>query len=133
MLFAAQHLEPEGFSEDLLDLYIYYAMTGLGHQSATLRASALSMIVLVVRQSHLLVMPLLDKLEAMKVSSGHCYRGAHFQAVTTLFKPMVAKLEAMKVSASTHAYISTSTQECMSASTHTNMCASASPCIVWKF
>uniref|UniRef100_A0A7S0W760 Spermatogenesis-associated protein 4 n=1 Tax=Hemiselmis tepida TaxID=464990 RepID=A0A7S0W760_9CRYP len=60
------HLEPEGFSEDLLDLYIYYAMTGLGHQSATLRASALSMVVLVVRQSHLLVMPMLDKLEAMK-------------------------------------------------------------------
>ena len=59
------HLEPDGFSEDLLDLYIYYAMTGLGHQSATLRASALSMVVLVVKQSHLLVMPMLDKLEAM--------------------------------------------------------------------
>mmetsp|Transcript_63195 Transcript_63195/g.131448 ORF Transcript_63195/g.131448 Transcript_63195/m.131448 type:complete len:761 (-) Transcript_63195:203-2485(-) len=59
------HLEA-GFSEDLLDLYIYYAMTGLGQQSASLRASALSMLVLVAETSHLLVMPMLDKLEAMK-------------------------------------------------------------------
>lgn len=53
-------------SEDLLDLYIYYAMTGLGHQSASLRASALSMLVLVAEQSPLLVMPMLEKLEAMR-------------------------------------------------------------------
>ncbi|KAJ1482496.1 hypothetical protein T484DRAFT_1952072 [Baffinella frigidus] len=61
--------QEEGFSEeseDLLDLYIYYAMTGLGHQSASLRASALSMLVLVAEQSPLLVMPMLEKLEAMR-------------------------------------------------------------------
>uniref|UniRef100_A0A7S0E7K1 Spermatogenesis-associated protein 4 n=1 Tax=Hanusia phi TaxID=3032 RepID=A0A7S0E7K1_9CRYP len=59
------HLETS-FTEDLLDLYIYYAMTGLGQQSASLRAAALSMVVIVVEQQYPLVIPMLDKLELLR-------------------------------------------------------------------
>ena len=63
------HQEPD-FTHDLLDLYLYYAMVGLGQQSASLRAAALSMLVIVAEkdESHgpTLVMPVLDKLKALK-------------------------------------------------------------------
>jgi hypothetical protein len=52
--------------EDLLDLYMYYAVTGLGQQSASLRAAALAMLAAVGQQSHLLVVPLLGRLEALQ-------------------------------------------------------------------
>ena len=39
-----------GVGEELLDLYIYYAVTGLAQPSASLRAAALSMLALVAGQ-----------------------------------------------------------------------------------
>ncbi len=61
--------EGQRFPEDLLDLYLYYAIVGLGQQAASLRAAALSMLVIVADDGEngvTLIMPQLDKLAALK-------------------------------------------------------------------
>ena len=68
-IVVAMHQEQD-FTHDLLDLYLYYAMVALGQQSASLRAAALSMLVIVAEKDEsngpTLVMPVLDKLRALK-------------------------------------------------------------------
>eukprot|EP00163_Fabomonas_tropica_P023458 TRINITY_DN40787_c0_g1_i1.p1 TRINITY_DN40787_c0_g1~~TRINITY_DN40787_c0_g1_i1.p1 ORF type:complete len:808 (-),score=180.18 TRINITY_DN40787_c0_g1_i1:98-2521(-) len=50
------------FTEDLLDLYIYYCVIGLSHSSAHLRASALSMLTVIAAENAAVVVQMVDKL-----------------------------------------------------------------------
>ncbi len=53
------------FTEDLLDLYVYYCAVGLSLPKPSLRAAALSMLTVVVDESHQIVLSMLDRLEAL--------------------------------------------------------------------
>lgn len=55
----------KSFSDELLDLYVYYAVIALSMPSARVRASALSMLPVLCGSSHALVLDMLPRLQVL--------------------------------------------------------------------
>jgi hypothetical protein len=55
----------QDLSDDLLDLYIYYAIQGMSAESSSVRAASLSIVEFIARSSPHLVLPMFSKLESM--------------------------------------------------------------------
>ena len=60
--------EPD-MSEDLLDLYVYYCIIGLGMPSPRMRAASLSMLPIIATHDHKLVLDMLPRLAPMSNDS----------------------------------------------------------------
>jgi len=69
------------FNEDLLDLYLYYCVIGLGMPSQSLRAACLSVLPIAANQNFELV---LSKLDLLELAAGTDWWEVHAQIVVVL-------------------------------------------------